>query len=76
MMQRIVKHEVFDPNMRANEKEQRMYNDVMAINEKDLLTTVCEPLQLTLQSPVKNTSADQLGYTEQGQLGVLWERRF
>lgn len=43
---------------------------------KKFLITVCEPLQLTMQTPVKNVSENELGQALQGQLGLLRERGF
>jgi hypothetical protein len=46
------------------------------IDSKKFLVTVCEPLQLTLQTPVKTVSEDDLGQALQGQLATLREKGF
>jgi hypothetical protein len=53
-----------------------MHGDVMHIDGKMFLVTVTEPLQLTLQTPIKSESANALGMALQSQLQVLRERAF
>jgi hypothetical protein len=76
MTQRVVKREHFDETVKSDEKEQRLYMDVMYVDSQKFLVTVSEPLQLTLQTPIKNVTEDELGQTLQGQLAILRERGF
>jgi hypothetical protein len=48
MTQRLVTREHFDEPLKGEEKSQRLYSDVMQIDSKKFLVTVCEPLQLTM----------------------------
>jgi hypothetical protein len=58
------------------EKAQVLYTDVMHIDGFKFLISVVEPLQLTVQTPLENESADQLGLALQGQLSLLRARGF
>jgi len=53
-----------------------MHGDVMYIDDQMFLVTVTEPMQLTLQTPIKSESANALGMALQSQLQVLRERAF
>jgi hypothetical protein len=49
MTQKVVQREYFDKTLKGEEKNQRLYSDVMQIDmKKFLITVVCEPLQLTM----------------------------
>jgi hypothetical protein len=61
LTQRLVKRDHFDETLKHADKEQQLYSDVVHIDSKKFLVTVCEPLQLTLQTPVKTVSEDDLG---------------
>ncbi len=66
----------FDETLKADDKDQVLFTDVMAIDTKHFLVSVCEPLQLTLQTPVISESVDDLGMALQSQLAVLRERGY
>lgn len=66
----------FEPALQDNEKDQVLWSDVMTIDQNKFLITVCDPLNLTLQTSVESESADVLGLALQGHLQVLRERSF
>jgi hypothetical protein len=57
-------------------KAQVIYADVMHVDGVKFLVSVVEPLQLTIQAPLDNESADQLGLALQGHLSLLRARGF
>jgi hypothetical protein len=67
---------VTDPTVVMREKTQELHTDVMHIDGQKFLISHVEPLQLTLQTPLKNERADQSGLGLQGQLSVLRARGF
>jgi hypothetical protein len=58
------------------ERSQVIYADVMHIDGFKFLISVVEPLQLTIQVPLENEMADQLGLALQGHLSLLRARGF
>jgi hypothetical protein len=58
------------------EKAQVLFTDVMHIDGFKFLISVVELVQLTVQTPLENESADQLGLTLEGQLSLLRARGF
>jgi hypothetical protein len=66
----------YEPALRDNSKDQVLYTDVMHIDENMFLISVCEPLQLTLQTHVLNESAATLGIALQSHIQVLREKSF
>ncbi len=62
---------VIDPEAIMREKTQVLHTDVMHIDGFKFFISVVEPLQLTVQTPSDNKSADQLGLALQGQLSLL-----
>jgi hypothetical protein len=58
------------------EKDQVLYADVMHVDGFKFLVSVVEPLQQTIQAPLENESADQLGLALQGHLSLLRARGF
>jgi hypothetical protein len=58
------------------EKDQVLYADVMHVDGFKFLISVVEPLQLTIQAPLENETADQLGLALQGHLSLLRARGF
>jgi hypothetical protein len=67
---------VIEPEAIMREKAQVIYADVMHIDGSKFLVSVVEPLQLTIQAPLENESADQLGLALQGHLSLLRARGF
>jgi hypothetical protein len=67
---------VIDPEAIMREKAQVLYADVMHVDGNKFLVSVVDPLQLTIQAPLKNASADQLGLALQGHLSLLRARGF
>ena len=66
----------FEPALQGSEKDQVLYSDVMHIDDTHYLITVCDPLNLTIQTPVDKETATVLGLALQGHLQVLRERSF
>jgi hypothetical protein len=67
---------VIDPEVIMKERSQIVYADVMHIDGFKFLISVVEPLQLTIQVPLENETADQLGLALQGHLSLLRARGF
>ena len=65
-----------DPALQEPSKSVEMRGDVMHIDGEKFLITVSEPMQLTLQTPIKSESTSALGRALQNQLQVLQERGF
>ena len=64
------------PALQEASKSVEMHGDVMHIDWEMFLVTVSEPMQLTLQTPIKSENANALGMALQNQLQVLQERGF
>ena len=71
MTKRPIKHEVIEESLLMTEKRQKLYSDVMHYEGSMFLITVCDPLQLTLTTPVDRKMSNQLGLALQSQLNVL-----
>ena len=71
MTKRPIKREVIDESLVMTEKRQRLFTDVMKYESNMFLITVCDPLILTLSTPMESETANQLGLALQGQLNVL-----
>jgi hypothetical protein len=67
---------VIDPESIMREKDQVIYADLMHVDGFKFLISVVEPLQLTIQVPLENETADQLGLALQGHLSLLRARGF
>jgi len=76
MTHKKVSRERQDPALQESSKDQKLYSDVMHIDSQQFLISVCEPLQLTLQTPLPSESTTSLGYALQGQLQVLRSQGF
>jgi hypothetical protein len=76
LTKRSIARAVIDPTVVMREETQELHTDVMHIDGHKFLISHVEPLQLTLQTPLKNKTADQLGLGLQGQLSVLRARGF
>ncbi len=50
-----------DPTLRSVEKNLRVYADVMHVDAKKFLITVCDPLNLTIQTKIENEGRTMLG---------------
>jgi hypothetical protein len=57
--------------MIMKERLQTLHTDVMHIDSHKFLVSLVEPLQLTIQTLLKNEMADQLGVGLQGQLSLI-----
>ncbi len=57
LTKRKVSRVKFDESLKADDKDQVLY----LIDTKRFLVSVCEPLQLTLQTPVVTETVDDLG---------------
>ena len=76
MTKRPIKREVIDESLVMTEKRQRLFTDVMKYESNMFLITVCDPLILTLSTPMESETANQLGLALQGQLNVLRSHSF
>jgi hypothetical protein len=57
--------------MIMKEKLQTLHTDVVHVDSHKFLVSLVEPLQLTIQTLLKNETADQLGLGLQGQLSLI-----
>ena len=71
MTKRPDKQKAIDESLVMTEKRQRLFTDVMKYEGNMFLITVCDPLNLTLSTPIERETANQLGLALQGQLNVL-----
>ena len=62
----------FELALQESEKDQILWSDVMTIDQNKFLITVCDPLNLTLQTHVERETADVLGLALQGHLQVSY----
>jgi hypothetical protein len=76
MTRKTVSWAKLQEELKAENKDQVLYSDVMVIDLEKFLLTVCEPLQLTLQTRVERETVHVLGTALQGQLSTLRERGF
>jgi hypothetical protein len=76
MTKRPIKREVIEESFVLAEKKQKLYSDVMHYEGSMFLISVCDPLNLTLATPVERETGNQLGLALQGQLSVLRSRSF
>ena len=53
MTRKTVSRAKLQKELKAENKYQVLYSNVMVIDSQKFLLTVCEPLQLTLQTPVE-----------------------
>ncbi len=53
MTRKTVSRAKIQEEIKAENKDQVLYSNVMVIDSQKFLLTVCEPLQLTLQTPVE-----------------------
>ncbi len=74
MTRKTVSRAKLQEELKAENKDQALYSDVMVIDSQKFLLTVCEPLQLTLQTPVERETVHVLGIALKGQLNTLRER--
>jgi hypothetical protein len=58
------------------EKEQKLHTDVMSLDAVKFLVTVSDPLNLTMQTWIRNEGKTEMGMALQEQLGLLWSRAF
>ncbi len=65
-----------DVKLRHVEKEQKLHTDVMSVDGMKFLVTVSDPLNLTIQTWIRNESKTEMGMALQGQLGLLWSQAF
>ncbi len=71
LTKKAISRAVIDPSDIMRDKTQKLHTDVMHLDGHKFLVTLVEPLQLTLQTLLKNETADQLGLGLQGQLSLL-----
>jgi hypothetical protein len=74
MTRKTVSRAKIQEEIKAENKDQVLYSNVMVIDSQKFLLTVCEPLQLTLQTPGERETVHVLGTALQGQLSTLRER--
>jgi hypothetical protein len=66
----------FDLALKADDKQQILWGDVMHIDKNAFFISVVDPLQLILVTHLKDETANSLGESLQGQLEALRERDF
>jgi hypothetical protein len=66
MTRKTVSRAKIQEELKEENKNQVLYSDVMAIDSQRFLLTICEPLQLTLQTYVERETVDALGMALQG----------
>ncbi len=76
MTKKTVGRVPLDPALCSVEKNLRVYADVMHVDAKKFLITVCDPLNLTIQTKIENEGRMMLGIALQGQLALLRSRGF
>jgi len=67
---------IYDDDVIMDEKKQVLHIDVMHLDGQHFLITVCEPLQLVIQSPIERETALVLGNALQNQIELLRSRGF
>ena len=65
-----------DMALRSVEKEQKLHTDVMSLDDAKFLVTVSDPVNLTMQTWIRNKGKTEMGMALQGQLGLLRSRAF
>jgi hypothetical protein len=77
---KLTKHKVgrvpVDLALKADDKQQVLWSDVMHIDKNRFFMSIVDPLQLILVTYLKDETANSLGESLQGQLEVLRERDF
>ncbi len=76
MTHRPVKRAIINDDLKLHEKKLVLHTDVMHIDGKHFLVTVCEPLQLTIQVAIERESQGVLGTALQGQLELSESKGF
>lgn len=76
MTKRAIGRTAVNHDLVLDEKRQALYTDVMHVEGRKFLVSVCEPLQLTFQCPVESEGKTALGLGLQGQLNLLKSRNF
>jgi hypothetical protein len=71
LTKKAISRAVIDPSAVMRDKVQTLHTDVMHLDGHKFLVLLVKPLQLTLQTVLKNETADQLGLGLQGQLSLL-----
>jgi hypothetical protein len=65
-----------DLSLKADDKNQVLWSDVMHIDQNEFFISVTDPLQLLLVSHLKDGTANSMGESLQGQLETLREHNF
>ena len=73
-MKQKVSHVKSSEEFKYTDRDQVIYSDVMKIDKRMTLISVCDPLQLTLCTPVKDKSEYTLVTALQCQLQTVRER--
>jgi hypothetical protein len=76
MTRQAIARTVVDAEAIMKDRAQVIYADIMHIDGFKFLISVVEPLQLTIQAPLDNETADHLGLALQGHLSLLRARGF
>jgi hypothetical protein len=76
LTKKAISHAVIDTGTIMQDKTQTLHTNVMHLDGHKFLVTLVEPLQLTLQTLLKNEMVNQLGLGLQGQLSLLRSRGF
>jgi hypothetical protein len=70
LTKKAISHTIVDPSMIMKERLQTLHTNIMHIDSHKFLVLLVKPLQLTIEAPLKNEMADQLGLGLQGQLSL------
>jgi hypothetical protein len=76
LTRKVIPRAKVDTMLRSQDKQQKMYTDMMHVDGQRFLISVTKPLNLTLQSPIENETRTSLGLAMQSQLGLLRSRGF
>ena len=68
MVKQKVSRAKFSEDRKSTDRAQVMYSDVMSIDKRLALISVCDPLQLTLFTLIKTQKEQDLGYVLQGHI--------
>ncbi len=75
-VKRAVSRAVVDDHLVLEQKRQVMYTDIMNLDGQKFLVSLCEPLQLTVQTHIERETQTALGVALQSQLDLIHTRGF
>jgi hypothetical protein len=75
-VKRAISRAVVDDHLVLEQKRQVMYTDIMNLDGQKFLVSLCEPLQLTVQTHIERETQTALGVALQSQLNLVRTRGF